>query len=74
LESHIVPPAVKGKEASRVRLSCIVEKWAGGRKKMKSPTVYFVLGFVTASVIWLIVLAVLNNELLHTFTSFSGHS
>ncbi len=41
---------------------------------MKSPTVYFVLGFVTASVIWLIVLAVLNNELLHTFTGFSGHS
>jgi len=41
---------------------------------MKSPVAYFVLGFVTASVLWLLVFAFLNGELLHTFTSFSGHS
>ncbi len=40
---------------------------------MKSPKGYFVLGFVTASVIWLIGLAVLNGELLRTFTGFTGH-
>jgi hypothetical protein len=37
------------------------------------PTGYFVLGFVTASVVWLIALAVLNGELFRTFSSFSGH-
>ncbi len=41
---------------------------------MRSPTVYFVLGFVTASVIWLFVFAFLNDQLLRTFSSFSGHS
>ncbi|CAA2142511.1 hypothetical protein [Hyphomicrobium sp. ghe19] len=41
---------------------------------MKSPAVYFVLGFITASVIWLLVLAFLNDELLRTFSSFSGHA
>ena len=41
---------------------------------MKSPAAYFVLGFITASVIWLLVLAYLNGELLRTFSSLSGHS
>lgn len=41
---------------------------------MKSPTAYFVLGFITASAIWLFVLAYLNGELLRTFASFGGHS
>jgi arginine exporter protein ArgO len=41
---------------------------------MKSPTAYFLLGFAAATVIWLVVLAFLNAELLRTFTSFSGHS
>ncbi|SFV36760.1 hypothetical protein [Hyphomicrobium facile] len=41
---------------------------------MKSPAAYFVLGFITASVIWLLVFAYLNGELLRTFSSFSGHS
>ncbi|WP_290995994.1 hypothetical protein [Hyphomicrobium sp.] len=41
---------------------------------MKSPAAYFVLGFVTASALWLLVFAYLNGELLRTFTSFSGHS
>ncbi len=40
---------------------------------MKSPVASFVLGFVTASVIWLIGLAILNGELFRTFISFSGH-
>jgi hypothetical protein len=66
--------AVKGKPGARVRMSCIVEKAPYGRKTMKSPTGYFVLGFITASVIWLIGLAVLNGELFRTFTNFSGHS
>lgn len=39
---------------------------------MKS-TGYFVLGFVAASILWLIGLVVLNGELFRTFSSFSGH-
>jgi arginine exporter protein ArgO len=37
------------------------------------PIGYFVLGFAAASVLWLIGLAVLNQELFRTFTTFSGH-
>jgi arginine exporter protein ArgO len=37
---------------------------------MKSPTAYFLLGAATASVIWLLVLAYLDAELLRTFMSF----
>ncbi len=40
---------------------------------MKSPTGYFVLGFLAASAIWLIGLAILNGELLRTFMHFSGN-
>lgn len=40
---------------------------------MKSGVWYFVLGFATASAIWLVGLAVLNSELLQTFSHFSGH-
>ncbi len=34
---------------------------------------YFLLGFVAATVIWLVVFAYLHDELLRTFSSFSGH-
>lgn len=33
----------------------------------------FLLGFVTATVIWLVVFAYLHEQLLQTFSSFSGH-
>ena len=41
---------------------------------MRSPTAYFVFGFVAASILWLLVFAFLSNELLRTFSSFSGQS
>ncbi|WP_290979288.1 hypothetical protein [Hyphomicrobium sp.] len=40
---------------------------------MKSPAGYFILGFIVASVLWVIGLAALNGELLRTFTGFTGH-
>ena len=39
---------------------------------MKS-TGYFMLGFVTASALWLIGLTVLHDQLLEVFSRFSGH-
>ena len=53
----------------RVRLSYI-ESFTGRGKYEK----LIRSGFVTASVIWLLVLAFLNGELFRTFSSFSGHS
>jgi len=71
---YIVPPIVKDKRSSRVRLSGDVEKIAQGKAiSMKSPRGYFVLGFLAASAIWLIGLAILNGELLRTFMHFSGN-
>ncbi|HML28325.1 MAG TPA: hypothetical protein PKE16_05705 [Hyphomicrobium sp.] len=40
---------------------------------MKSPVGGFVLGFVAASVLWLVALTVLGDRLLDTFAHFSGH-
>jgi arginine exporter protein ArgO len=50
----------------------MVEKIGKGRNSMR-PAAYFFAGFVTASVLWLIGVAVLNGELFRTFSSFSGH-
>jgi hypothetical protein len=33
----------------------------------------FLLGFVTATVIWLVVFANLHEQLLQVFSNFSGH-
>ena len=37
---------------------------------MKSPIAYFMLGAATASVVWFLVLAYLDAELLRTFLAF----
>jgi hypothetical protein len=39
---------------------------------MKSPAGGFVLGFVVASIIWLVALTVLGDRLLSAFSHFSG--
>lgn len=41
---------------------------------MRTSIAYFALGFVAASVLWLLVFLFLNHELLRTFSSFSGQS